>query len=61
MKILCLLLLISCGKNDEGRCYSKEEALVACQAEQMATLQVTLETAKIICEPYYNQGQCYRL
>lgn len=57
-----ILTLVSCGKDAEGkRCFTQEEAVIACQAKTMSELQVNAETAKLICEPYYTGKACYYL
>jgi hypothetical protein len=60
--LFSILILVSCGKEaGTGRCFSREEALINCQAQEMSKLQITLETAKLICEPYFTGQACYRL
>lgn len=62
MKFIFLLLLISCGKEATGkRCFTQEEAMIACEAKEMAEYNIPLETAKLICAPYYQGKACYHL
>jgi hypothetical protein len=58
-KILILFTLIACG--NEKRCFTKEEALMACQVEEMSKLQVDAATARMLCEPYYAFEGCYEI
>lgn len=63
MKLLILLLLISCGKNPGGfkRCYSRSEANNYCIATRIAETGETSQLAKIYCEPRYPVEGCYTL
>jgi len=54
-----LILFVSCGQGK--RCYSKEEAMLACQAEEMSNKQVTNDVAILLCKPYYSVDKCYSL
>lgn len=56
---LPILILVSCG--NEKRCFTKDEALMACQVEEMSKLRVDAATAKIFCEPYYPAESCYEI
>ena len=61
MKLLALLLLISCGKNTAQRCYSKEEALNYCVATRIAQTGESSYMANIYCAPKYQTDFCYSL
>lgn len=61
---LFLLLLSSCGKGEEkdtSRCYSREEAIMACTTKVMADKGLTADYAEIICRPYFPYQYCYNL
>jgi hypothetical protein len=60
--LLFLLLLISCGSKNDKRCFTRDEAILSCQAEEIANKQVDAPTAKLLCEPFYPAGNnCYNL
>ncbi len=60
--IFSLLLLASCGSKNEKRCFTREEAILSCQAHEIANKQVDAPTAKLLCEPYFPKGpNCYNL
>lgn len=63
MKIIFLLLLISCGKPDAEfqQCYSREDAIRACMVDEMRSKQIPSEEARLICEPLYITEGCYYL
>lgn len=67
MKFLFLFFLstfISCGSPNSDtakRCYTREEAITACQVKEIAKLGVTLDTARTLCLPYYPYENCYTL
>jgi hypothetical protein len=59
---LFLLSLISCGSKNEKRCFSREEAILSCQAHEIANKQVDAPTAKLLCDPYFSTAlNCYNL
>jgi hypothetical protein len=58
--ILALFFVIACGEQGK-RCYSKEEAIVACQVEEMKKQQIDADTALIFCSPRYPYQGCYNL
>jgi hypothetical protein len=57
--LISLLFLAACG--NEKRCFTKNEALMACQVEEMSKLQVDALTARMLCEPYYQFEGCYEI
>jgi hypothetical protein len=57
--LIALLFIASCG--NEKRCFTKDEALMVCQAEEMSKLQVDAATARMFCEPYYAFEGCYEI
>jgi hypothetical protein len=60
--IAFILFCVSCGKDATGeRCFTQEEAILACQAKEMVELNVDANTARLICEPYYTGKACYYL
>ena len=63
MKLLILLLLVSCGKSPDGfkRCYSRSEALNYCIATRIAQTGETSQLASIYCTPRYPAEGCYTL
>jgi hypothetical protein len=62
MKLLLLLLLsVSCGENNSKRCFTREEAILSCQAREIANTGVTANVARLLCEPYYPYAGCYNL
>jgi len=58
-----LIILISCGspENNSKRCFTREEAILSCQAEEISKSGVDASTAKMLCEPYYPYESCYEL
>ena len=58
IKVLALVLCVSCG---EKRCYSKQEAMLACVAQEMSERQVDQQTAEMICKPSFQYEGCYSL
>jgi hypothetical protein len=58
-----LILLVSCGKNEEGvrRCYSKAEVIMSCQVNEMKRSGVDAATAKTLCQSQYFNDGCYDL
>ena len=61
MRLLLLLLFISCGKEDPNgrRCYTKEEAKSACILEQITTYNQTSDLAEFVCAPQFTVDYCY--
>lgn len=62
LKLILILLLFtvtSCG--NEQRCFTRDEAMMACQVEEISRSQVDLATAKMLCEPYYPVEGCYQI
>jgi hypothetical protein len=57
--MIALFLLASCG--NQPRCYNKEEAILACQVDEITRTGVDLKTARMLCEPYYPVEMCYEL
>ncbi len=58
--LLNFLVLVGCGGNDK-RCFTREEAILSCQAHEIANTQVTSDIARKLCEPYYPYQGCYSL
>jgi hypothetical protein len=62
MKVLILLVLItSCGKSEQLRCYTKEEALNYCIAKRIAETGESTFMANYWCKPKYTVDFCYSL
>jgi hypothetical protein len=62
MKLLILILLISsCGKSEQKRCYTKEEALNYCIAKRIGETGESTFMAEYWCKPKYTVDFCYSL
>lgn len=59
LKVLLICLFVACG-NDK-RCYTKAEALMACQVDEMSRSGVDAPTALMLCQPYYPVEMCYEI
>jgi len=61
--LLLILLCVSCGKEaaQGQRCYTREEAMRACEAREMLENNLPLQTATLVCEPFYPAQACYYL
>lgn len=60
--LLFLILLTSCGSKNDKRCFTREEAVLSCQAEEIVNKQVSASVAKQLCEPFYPSSiNCYNL
>jgi len=60
--LLFLLFFISCGSKNDKRCFTREEAILSCQAEEIVNKQVSVQVAKQLCEPFYPTSiNCYNL
>jgi hypothetical protein len=57
--VMLLLLSVACGKQEGDRCYTREEALAACQAEEISKSGVDLPTAKLLCKTETPYEGCY--
>lgn len=62
MKILILIVLItSCGKSEQLRCYTKEEAKNYCVAKRIAETGESTFMANQFCAPKFTVDFCYSL
>jgi hypothetical protein len=63
MKLLLLILLVSCGQNKEGfiRCYTREEALNHCVVTRIGQTGESSYLANIYCAPRFQAQTCYSL
>jgi hypothetical protein len=63
MKLIFLLFIISCGKNQDGfiRCYTKEEALNHCIVTRIGQTGESSYLASIYCAPRFQAQACYSL
>jgi hypothetical protein len=59
VKLTALVLMIACG--NEKRCFTKAEAIMACQVEEMSRTGVDAATAQIFCEPRHPHTGCYKI
>lgn len=60
MKLLLLLILVSCGQQDYKRCYTKDEALMNCIVTRIGESGESNATAKMFCEPLFVIENCYQ-
>ena len=63
MRLIILLLFISCGKSQDAfkRCYSRQEALNYCVANRIGQTGETTNMANLYCNPRYPVDGCYSL
>lgn len=62
MKLLILLLfVVSCGKDVDKRCFTRDEVINYCAAKEMGETGVTLDIAKNFCSSSYPYESCYAL
>lgn len=62
MKILILLLLVSCGKDENyQRCFTKEEALSHCIVTRISDTNESSSLARMYCEPQFLIESCYKI
>jgi hypothetical protein len=59
VKLTALVLMIACG--NEQRCFTRAEAIMACQVEEMSRSGVDAATASMLCQPYYSAEGCYKI
>lgn len=59
LKVLLICLFVSCG--NEKRCYTKTEAIMACQVDEMSRSGVDAPTALMLCQPHYPYEGCYEI